>query len=98
MTDKPISKADFLEWIDNNRDDMDGPTCDAIYEKAQPLTDTKELEDKLAEQEKRMAEMAEELKELYDEAWTPEEAAGDMVYVDDVQHIIAKYAKPRGGK
>ena len=29
--------AKLVEWLENNEDDMDGPTCDAVYDKARSL-------------------------------------------------------------
>ena len=35
---------ELMEWLENNEDDMDGPTCDAVYDKARQLLAEEEAE------------------------------------------------------
>ena len=62
MTDKTISKDEFLKWLENQYAEVYGiDILLPIIKKAQSLADTKVLEAKLGEQEKRMEGLVEEI-------------------------------------
>jgi hypothetical protein len=123
MTDKPISKAEFLEFLDGSFEQAKcnwrvsykaGDEAEKIFsggqenairkviEKAQSLTDTKELEDKLAEYENRMERLVTLLRKRIDYDYVVDQLCLPQEIEDEWQEwlfeCLKEYSKNTGDK